>query len=75
MARHGQSTAVNGSILIVTLTAHLSEAVSRSQNVLLTHEHLGTHDGQEAGFVCSKCHDGIMGIHKSLIKGGTHIYR
>ena len=27
------------------------------------HEHLGTHDGQEAGFVCAMCHDGVMGIH------------
>ena len=27
------------------------------------HEHLGTHDGQEAGFVCTACNDGIMGAH------------
>jgi hypothetical protein len=27
------------------------------------HEHLGTHDGQEAGFVCTLCHDAIMGLH------------
>jgi hypothetical protein len=27
------------------------------------HEHLGTHDGQEAGFVCTACHDGVMGVH------------
>ena len=27
------------------------------------HEHLGTHDGQEAGFVCTACHDAIMGMH------------
>ena len=25
------------------------------------HQHRGTHDGQERGFVCSQCHDGIMG--------------
>ena len=25
------------------------------------HVHRGTHDGQERGFVCSQCHDGIMG--------------
>ncbi len=25
------------------------------------HEHRGTHDGQERGFVCSKCHDAVMG--------------
>ena len=29
------------------------------------HEHRGTHDGQEAGFFCSKCKDGIMGHHKA----------
>lgn len=27
------------------------------------HEHLGTHDGQEAGFICEICQEGIMGIH------------
>lgn len=29
------------------------------------HEHRGTHDGQEAGFVCTQCHDGVMGLHPS----------
>lgn len=27
------------------------------------HEHIGTHDGQEKGFVCDVHQDGIMGIH------------
>lgn len=27
------------------------------------HAHLGTHDGQESGFVCSIHQDGIMGHH------------
>ena len=27
-------------------------------------EHIGTHDGQEAGFVCSVHHDGVMGHHR-----------
>ena len=27
------------------------------------HEHLGTHDGCEAGFYCKVHKDGIMGIH------------
>ena len=27
------------------------------------HEHFGTHDGQEAGFVCLECDDAVMGIH------------
>ena len=29
------------------------------------HDHRGTHDGCERGFVCSRCHDGIMGTHPS----------
>jgi hypothetical protein len=29
------------------------------------HEHRGTHDGQEAGFVCTVHHDGVMGLHPS----------
>ncbi len=29
------------------------------------HEHLGTHDGQEAGFVCEIHKDAIMGVHES----------
>ncbi len=28
------------------------------------HEHRGTHDGQEAGFVCTACHDAIMGAYE-----------
>lgn len=27
------------------------------------HEHRGTHDGSEAGFVCTACHDAVMGVH------------
>ena len=33
------------------------------------HEHLGTHDGQEAGFVCAACHDAIMGVHPQRGEG------
>lgn len=33
------------------------------------HDHRGTHDGQEAGFVCSLCHDAIMGVHASHRSG------
>jgi hypothetical protein len=33
------------------------------------HEHRGTHDGQEAGFVCTVCHDGIMGVHPTCSEG------
>jgi hypothetical protein len=32
-------------------------------NCVIKHEHLGTHDGQELGFYCSICHDGIIGYH------------
>jgi hypothetical protein len=28
------------------------------------HEHRGTHDGQEAGFVCMACHDAVMGAYE-----------
>jgi len=27
------------------------------------HEHRGTHDGSEAGFVCTECRDAVMGVH------------
>lgn len=30
---------------------------------VVEHVHPGTHDGQEAGFVCASCHDGLMGVH------------
>jgi hypothetical protein len=33
------------------------------------HEHLGTHDGQEAGFVCIEHADGIMGVHPQFSRG------
>ena len=29
------------------------------------HEHIGTHDGHEAGLVCEECHDAVMGPHPS----------
>ena len=28
------------------------------------HELLGCHEGQESGFVCERCRDGIMGVHE-----------
>ena len=30
-------------------------------------QHLGTHDGQEAGFVCTACCDGVLGHHPSYL--------
>ena len=30
------------------------------------HIHRGTHDGAEAGFVCTICHDGVMGGHPDV---------
>jgi hypothetical protein len=39
------------------------------------HEHLGTHDGQEAGFFCQIHYDAIMGIHpKSSAKSHVPVY-
>ena len=38
------------------------------------HEYIGTHDGQEAGFVCDSCHDGIMGIHPDFAKATTKVF-
>ncbi len=29
------------------------------------HVHHGTHDGQEAGMVCTRCHDAVMGLPES----------
>lgn len=30
---------------------------------VVDHDHLGTHDGQECGLVCTEHHDAIMGRH------------
>lgn len=38
------------------------------------HEHLGTHDGQEAGFFCSIHEDGIMGVHPKYARADTRIF-
>jgi hypothetical protein len=37
------------------------------------HSHQGTHDGEENGFTCSACHDGIMGTYEP--KPGSIIFR
>ncbi len=36
---------------------------------VIEHEHLGTHDGQEAGFVCTLHQDGVMGRHPKHCEG------
>ena len=36
------------------------------------HEHYGTHDGQEAGFACEVCKDGVMGIHPRSLDAGKY---
>ncbi len=44
-----------------------TEAVRRTFNLadcVSEHLHRGTHDGEERGFVCSQCHDGIMGRYE-----------
>ena len=38
------------------------------------HEHLGTHDGAEAGFVCQECHDAIMGVHVHYWRPSKPVY-
>lgn len=37
------------------------------------HEHLGTHDGCENGFVCNIHKDGIMGVHLIHSENKKHI--
>ncbi len=41
-----------------------TERIRRSialPDCVVDHAHRGTHDGQERGFVCTRCHDAIMG--------------
>jgi len=37
------------------------------------HSHRGTHDGQELGLVCTRCHDAIMGLYEPV--PGKFIFR
>jgi hypothetical protein len=37
------------------------------------HAHRGTHDGQERGFECSLCHDGVMGLYEP--REGVAVFR
>ena len=37
----------------------------RLADLVVDHDHLGTHDGCERGFYCSRCLDGVMGRHPS----------
>ncbi len=37
------------------------------------HEHFGTHDGQESGFVCSKCNDAVMGLHPKSARSAPSV--
>lgn len=41
---------------------------------IVDHQHRGTHDGQESGFVCEQCKDAIMGRHPAN-PGLAPIYR
>ena len=34
---------------------------------VVDHDHLGTHDGQESGLVCTEHHDGVMGRHPAAL--------
>lgn len=49
----------------------LNKTISRLQlnkELIQVHSHLGTHDGQEHGLVCTQCKDGIMGQHPEMVK-------
>ncbi|MEZ5773359.1 MAG: hypothetical protein R3D33_01225 [Hyphomicrobiaceae bacterium] len=39
---------------------------------VIDHVHRGTHDGSEAGFVCTLCNDAIMGVHPDHAAGRRH---
>lgn len=38
-------------------------------DIIKIHSHAGTHDGQEHGFFCEACLDGIMGQHPDFALG------
>lgn len=48
------------------LFTDLDQTIDRlglDRSLIEIHSHRGTHDGQEHGLVCTKCHDAIMGRH------------
>lgn len=59
----------------VFFDCYLDRARVRQRHALadcvIDHEHRGTHDGQEAGFVCETCHDAIMGLHPAAVTERT----
>jgi hypothetical protein len=61
----------------VYFDCYLDTAAIRSRlplpDYVTDHIHRGTHDGEERGFVCSKCYDGIMGSYKA--KPGMVVFR
>lgn len=51
------------------LFTDLDKTMSRfglDKDIVKIHSHIGTHDGQEHGLVCSQCKDGIMGRHPEM---------
>jgi len=46
----------------------------RFDDCVIDYEHLGTHDGQEAGFVCMECATAIMGHHPEMARNKL-VYR
>jgi hypothetical protein len=46
------------------LDLHAIRARMPLASCVVDHAHLGTHDGAEAGFICSLHRDGIMGVHE-----------
>lgn len=51
----------------VYFDCHFDQQAIRARMTLpdcvIDHEHRGTHDGAESGFVCEACHDAIIGYH------------
>ena len=53
----------------VVLDCSLLKSKLNLNDCIEIHEHIGTHDGQERGFVCKIHQDGIMGIHPKFATG------
>ncbi len=51
------------------------QRLGMDKDILQIHSHLGTHDGQEYGLVCTVCHDGIMGYHPDGQKKDPFIFK
>lgn len=53
-----------------------TDAVARAfsfSDCVKVHAHRGTHDGEERGFVCSCCHDAVIGAYEP--KPGMKVFK